>query len=35
MIDVLPNVDRGGYFLDTRYHDKIISIREIKTGSYR
>ena len=23
------------YFLDTGYHDKIISIHEIKTGSYQ
>ena len=25
----------GGHFLDTGYHDKIFSIHEIKTGSYR
>ena len=32
--DVLPNVD-GSIFSDTKCHDEIILIHEIKTGSYR
>ena len=32
--DLLPNVDVG-IFWDTAYHDKRISIHEIKAGSYR